>query len=91
MRGNEKETLFLKRYMVFNGAKSQFLQTTLKWFRKKTMCVFAPVNRGERDKANMFQRYQLINNGQGYTGVDFTSLASFLNVGLFLKKKLRKK
>ena len=55
------------------------------------MCVFAPVNRGERDKANMFQRYQLINNGQGYTGVDFTSLASFLNVGLFLKKKLRKK
>lgn len=76
--------------MVFNGAKSQFLQTTLKWFRKK-LCVCLLVNRGERDKANMFQRYQLINNGQGYTGVDFTSLASFLNVGLFLKKKLRKK
>ena len=57
----------------------------------KKLCVCLPVNRGERDKANMFQRYQLINNGQGYTGVDFTSLASFLNVGLFLKKKLRKK
>lgn len=53
------------------------------------MCVFAPVNKGERDKANVF-RYQLISHGQGYTGVDFTSLASILNVGLFLKK-LRKK
>ena len=48
MRGNEKETLFLKRYMVFNGAKSQFLQTTLKWFRKKTMCVHVSVCRGGR-------------------------------------------
>lgn len=75
--------------MVFNGTKSQFLQTTLKWFRKKIMCVFAPVNKGERDKANVFC-YQLISHGQGYTGVDFTSLASILNVGLFLKK-LRKK